>query len=100
MQNDQLKKLLPLFIAAGVALVVVIYYLSSGRSSLDQNIRQLEKSSPVQHIQTTDNTVLVNCKNGESYEIVYQPGQTNFQNLVYDKCGAEGALTGTEQEVQ
>lgn len=94
MEKD-LKKYLPLMIAGGVALLVVIYYLSSGRSSLDNNMLQLEKASTVQHVEAKeDNTVVVNCKNGESYEIVYQPGQTNYQDLVYDKCGEAGEAGG------
>ncbi len=98
MNKKVLQKYLPLFIAGGIALAAAIYYLASGHSSLDNNIRELEKSSTVEKVQTAgDNTILVNCKNGESYEIVYQPGQNDYQNLVYDKCGQEGEITASQQ---
>ena len=67
------------------------YYLISGRGNLDNNLRQLEQSKPVEKVETTsNNSVVVRCKNGESYEIVYEPGQTNYQDLVYNKCGDAG----------
>lgn len=80
-----------LIIAAAIALLLVIYYFSTGTGSLNSNVRELEKSAPVQNVQpSTNNTVVVKCKNGDSYEIVYQPGQTNYQDLVYNKCGEGG----------
>ncbi len=98
MHKDELKKYLPLFIALGIALIAAIYYFGSGHSSLDNNIRDLEKSSTVENVQTKDdNTIIVNCKNGESYEIYYPPGQTSYDNLVYDKCGSEGAVSVSQQ---
>jgi hypothetical protein len=101
MPKDELKKYLHLFIAVGIALAVAIYYFASGNSSLNNNIRELEKSSTIEKVQTTDsNTVVVKCKNGESYEIVYQPGQTNYQDLVYNKCGEAGELNVTTQQAQ
>ena len=89
------QKWAPFLIAIAIALMVVIYYVVSGRSSMDLNLRQLEKSTQIERtVATGDNTVVIKCKNGESYQIVYKAGQTNFQDLVYNKCGAEG---GTEQ---
>lgn len=103
MINDRLKKYLPIFVAGGMAIIVAGYYLISGRGSLDNNLRQLEKSAPVEKVETTDNnSVVVRCKNGESYEIVYEQGQTNYQDLVYDKCGEAGQAgeTGATEQVQ
>ena len=96
--KPELKKHSPLFIALAAALVIAIFYLLSGQGSLDQNTRSLQKTAEIKQIQTKDNTLVINCKNGESYEIVYQPGQTNYEGLVYDKCGADGAITGTQQK--
>lgn len=98
MQPDELKKYIPLFVAAGAALIGAIWYIGTGRGSLDNNLRDLEKTSTVQKVETkADNTVVITCKNGESYEIVYKPGQTDYQNLVYDKCGEAGELLSTQQ---
>jgi|GEM_PF-3362576 len=97
MEKNALQKYLPLFIAGGLALIVVIYYVSSGQSSRDTNISNLEKSSSVQKVETKENnTVLVNCKNGESYQVVFQAGQTNYDNMLYDRCGASGAISINE----
>ncbi len=90
MQKDELKKYLP-FIAGGIALVGAVYYFGSGQSSLNNNVRALEKSSGVHYVESgVSNNVVIKCKNGESYEIVYQDGQTNYQDLVYNKCGEAG----------
>lgn len=98
MKKDELQKYLPLFIAAGVALAAAVYYLGSGRSSMNNNIRELEKSSTVERVETTDNnSVVVKCRNGQSYEIVYEPGQTDYEGLVYDKCGETGTMETTQQ---
>lgn len=88
MENPEPKKHFPFIIAVAVALVVAMYYFASGQGSLSTNVRELEKSSTIQKVESTgSNTVTVKCKNGDSYEIVYQAGQTNYQDLVYNKCG-------------
>jgi len=85
-------------VAGGAAFIGAIIYLASGHGSLNNNVRDLEKNSTVQKVESKqNNTVVVNCKNGESYEIVYKPGQTDYQNLVYDKCGEAGELSSTQQ---
>ncbi|MFO0780489.1 MAG: hypothetical protein U0519_01150 [Candidatus Gracilibacteria bacterium] len=92
--NEKFRKILPIFLAIDVAIIAVVFYMLSGRSSLDNNVRLLEKNSTVERVETSgENTILVKCKNGESYEIIYQPGQNNFDNLVYDKCGHDGAIS-------
>lgn len=98
MEKETFKKYLPLFIAGGVALLAAIIYLTSGRGSLDNNMRELEKNSTVEHVETKENTVVVKCKNGESYEIVYKNGQTDYSGLVYDKCGADGGIAAPNPE--
>jgi len=86
-------KHLPVILAVIVALIALAYYVFSGRSSLDLNTRNLQKSAQIEKTQTSsDNSMLIKCKNGESYEIVFKPGQTNFDDLVYNKCGPQGRL--------
>lgn len=97
MNKNLLKKYLPLIIALVVALIVAGYYLTSGRNSLDQNVSQLEKTTTVEQVQTVNNGVIVKCKNGETYEVTYQPGQTNFQDLVFNKCGQLGVQSTQQQ---
>ena len=86
-------------IAAGCALIIAIWYLASGRSSLDENVRKLEQSSTVETVtsSTEENTLLVKCKNGESYKIKYKAGQTEFNNLVYNNCGDLGVASTSKQ---
>ena len=83
----------PFLIAVGIALIVVVYYVISGQNSMNLNLRQLESNTQIEKAQPTNkNSVVIKCKNGESYEIVYKSGQTNFQDLVYNKCGQEGEI--------
>lgn len=99
MQNSELKKYLPLFIAGGIALVVAVYYLASGKNSLSENIRELEKTSTIEKVETTpNNTVVVHCKNGESYAIVFTKDQTDYQDSIYNKCSEAGGVESTQQQ--
>ena len=101
MDQQNFQKRLPLFIGIGLALIIVGFYIASGRSSMDQNMRELEKASTVEKvIPAENNTLLVQCKNGETYEIIYQKDQTNFQDLVYDKCGEAGVESTSTMQVQ
>jgi len=99
MNKNNLKQWAPFIIAVAIGLVVAIYYVMSGRSNLELNVRELEKASTVENVSIPDDTkVVVKCKNGESYEIIFKKNQTDYQGLVYDKCGEEGALeTSTQQ---
>ncbi|MFA5829440.1 MAG: hypothetical protein WC843_03020 [Candidatus Gracilibacteria bacterium] len=92
LKNINLRHWLPMILALTIGLIAVVYYVISGRSSLDANMRQLEKSNQVEKTTSAgSNTILVKCKNGEQYKIMFEEGQTNFQDLVYNKCGAQGA---------
>jgi hypothetical protein len=91
MSDFSLKKFAPFLIAIVIALLGMTYYILSGRSNLDQNVRALKTSDQVKKTSTGENnSMVIDCANGESYEIVYPKGQTNFEDLVYNKCGAEG----------
>ncbi len=88
----KLKHWAPVVIAVIIAIIAVAYYVMSGKSSLDANMRQLEKSNQVEKTTSAgSNTILVKCKNGQQYKIMFEEGQTNFQDLVYNKCGTQGA---------
>lgn len=92
LKNINFKHWLPMILALTIGLIAVVYYVVSGRSSLDANMRQLEKSTQVEKTTSAgSNTILVKCKNGEQYKIMFEEGQTNFQDLVYNKCGPQGA---------
>lgn len=89
-----------MILALTIGLIAVVYYVISGRSSLDANMRQLEKSNQVEKTTSAgSNTILVKCKNGEQYKIMFEEGQTNFQDLVYNKCGAQGAESPAESSL-
>ncbi len=75
-------------IASIIALLAMLLYLYSGKADLDLNKQSLIKSANVDDVKDTGhNSILITCKNGQKYEIFYPAGQTDFKNLVYDKCG-------------
>ena len=81
----------PLLLTLAVALILAFLYLNSGTGSLNSNVHELEKASTIEQVQpSADNKVVVKCRNGDTYEIVYQDGQTNYQDLVYNRCGEGG----------
>jgi spore coat protein U-like protein len=81
----------PIIIAVAIALIAVIYYIASGRSSLDLNTRELGKTGNVAAVESAEpQKVQIKCKNGETYEIVFDKAQQNYDHLVFDACGAEG----------
>lgn len=89
------KKNAPIIIAVAVALIALIYYMASGISSKDTNVRELQKGGQVERVgeaiqEDGQQKMTITCKNGESYEILYQKDQANFQDLVYNKCGEQG----------
>ena len=81
----------PFFIAIGIAIIVVIYYVASGRGSYDLNVRQLSQSTQIESVNALNpKNVVIKCKNGESYTIVFRKDQPDYQNLIFNSCGAEG----------
>jgi len=88
---NKIKKYFPFIVAVAVGLIAVMYYVASGRSSQDQNIRALQNSPSVQNVEFTtesegQKTANIQCKNGQSYEIYYPPGSTNYDALANSKC--------------
>ncbi len=89
--NLKANNLLPFYIAAGIALVVTFMYIASGRGSLDVNTRELTQNKAVKAVETGDpQKIPITCKNGERYQIIFTEDQTNYNNLIFNACGAEG----------
>lgn len=85
------KEWTPFFIAIGVALIVVAYYVVSGRSSYDLNIRQLSQSTQIESVDAGNpKKIVIKCKNGESYSIVFKKDQPDYESLIFNSCGADG----------
>jgi hypothetical protein len=98
MDKNFWKKYFPVIIAATLALIVAIYYLSSGKNNLNNNIHGLESSPVVDKVETSgDDSIVIHCKNGDTYGIVYKQGQTDYQDLVFNKCGPSGEISATQQ---
>lgn len=82
----------PFFIAIAIAIIAVIYYIMSGRSSLDVNTRELSQNKEIKEVNAMDpQKIKIACKNGESYEIVFRQEQQNYDDLIFNACGPEGA---------
>ncbi len=79
-------------IAAILGLLALIFYLFSGRGSLDQNTRELRNSDPqVQDIISQDGPngekdFQVKCQDGSSYDVYYPPGENDYASLSASKC--------------
>lgn len=87
------KNLIPLFIAIGIGLAAMAYYIWSGRSSYDLNVRGLAQEENIQSVGSVDaKKIAIRCKNGENYEITFKKDQGDYADLVFNACGPEGAL--------
>lgn len=89
--DDQQKKWLPVVAAIVIAGIVLVWYVGSGRGSLDKNTRELATEEAVESIDTTNpERIAITCKNGEKYEIVFTEGESNYEDLIFNACGEEG----------
>lgn len=87
-----LPKHFPLIIAITAGVIAAFIYIISGRGSFDNNLQELSKNTAVEKIdRTQNNKILIHCKNGEKYEIVFQENQQNYDDLIFSACGANGA---------
>jgi len=85
------KNLIPVFIALGIALLAVIWYVWSGRGSYDLNVRGLGVEGNVKTVEASDpKKITIKCKNGENYEISFKEDQSDYSDLVFNACGPEG----------
>lgn len=87
------SKFLPLTIGITIAVIALTYYIISGSASFNTETRELEKSEEVLDINTTkSDKVEVTCKNGRKYEILFTEGQQNYEELIFNACGPDGAI--------
>jgi len=81
----------PFFIAIGVGLIAMAYYIVSGRGSYDLNVRDLAANDKIEKIESGDmNRIQVKCKNGENYEISFSDGLGSYDDMIFNACGTEG----------
>lgn len=89
--EDQQKKWIPVIAAVAIAMIVLVWYVGSGRGSLDKNTRELAVEEEISTIDTTNpERIAITCKNGEKYEIVFTEGESNYDDLIFNACGDEG----------
>jgi len=97
MKIDLRSKWAPFIIAVAVATGVLIYYVSSGRSSYDLQVRELGKTSGVQKIDSTNSKkITIKCKSGENYQIDFDGTVGNYDGLIFNACGEEGGTVADE----
>jgi len=85
------KEQSPFIIAVAVGLIALVIYVFSGRGSYDTGVRELTTTPAIANIDATDTkNIKITCKSGENYEISFKEGQSNYQDLIFNACGAEG----------
>ena len=96
---DQLfkNKWFPIIAAAIIGVIALTYYISSGKGSLDANIRGALTAPNIEKIDTTDDKkIVVKCKNGEMYQLLFNATQQNYDNLILNACGEEGTMEAVQ----
>lgn len=89
--DENHKKWFPVIAAFVIAGIVLVWYVGSGRGSLDKNTRDLAIEEEVSSIDTSNpERISVTCKNGDKYEIVFTEGESNYDDLIFNACGEEG----------
>jgi hypothetical protein len=89
--SERLKQNLPIIIAVLISTAALIYYLQSGGLSFDQKIQELKQSPTVENVSMESrNRITIKCKNGTSYELLFKKDNPNFEQLIFNACGAEG----------
>lgn len=92
MYHNKIIKHSTKILAILLGIVAVAVYIYTGRSSLDQNTRELQSSDKkVESVnesvsETGDKTLLVECRDGSSYEVYYPPGETDYEAVAAGKC--------------
>lgn len=90
--NTNLKHALPFIVATIMAVAAVAIYVRTGQGSRESGLDQLKNTENIDQItQTGSQSLTIKCKDGTSYKISFKPGQSNYEDLVYNKCGAVGA---------
>jgi len=87
--DEKFKKWMPVILAITIAAIALVWYMLSGRSSLDLNVREIvnKGNDEIEEINATDSEkVQITCKNGEKYEISFTKGQDNYDELIFNAC--------------
>jgi len=84
-------KWMPFILAAIIAASALIWYILSGRGSLDTNLRSLSEEKTIKKIEAADaKNIVITCKNGQIYKIAFTEDRQNYDDLVFNACGEEG----------
>lgn len=90
---NQINKWVPFVVALILGVFGLTWYLYTGQDSFDRETTTLNKDGEISEIDISDSKrVTVKCKNGESYEIVFTENQQNYDDLIFNACGIEGAV--------
>ncbi|MCA9373833.1 hypothetical protein KC725_01595 [Candidatus Peregrinibacteria bacterium] len=91
--NESIKKNIPIIVAVTIAVIVLIWYVASGRSSFDTSTRELATQEDVQEVDISDpQLITITCKDGQQYKILFTEGQDNYDDLIFNNCGEAGAI--------
>ncbi len=92
MKRFDFRKWSPLIIASAAALAILGYYVMSGQGSLDKNARDLVVTPNLENIDYSEaKRIEIKCKNGQSYQIVFKQQHQNYDDLIFNTCGPDGA---------
>jgi hypothetical protein len=81
------KKIIPLLLAVIIGLIATGYYVLSGRSSLDISTRALIGENNVKDVSVKNGReILVECENGDKFEITFQENQGSYEDLIFNAC--------------
>ena len=87
------NKWFPLFIAIIIGAGVLVYYVVSGRAGTDANVRSVIGDPKIKTVDSTEpGKIIVKCKNGETYQLLFDPAQQSYDNLIIDTCGEAGTM--------
>jgi hypothetical protein len=97
------EKVIPIIIALGAAILATGYYILSGRSSFDSSIRDVSNESRVASVEAKNQKLVeITCKDGRSYQITFDDGETSYDDLIFSNCGDEDeeAEVATQEETR
>ena len=87
-----LKQHWQIALALGLALIILLIYLNSGRANFDQNLKQLQSDPQVSEVQVNQTSqgqtlATIECEDGSKYEVYLPAGESNFDAIKAGKCG-------------
>lgn len=90
---NQINKWGPFAAALILGVFGLAWYLYSGQDSFERETSTINKDGEISEIDISDSKrITIKCKNGESYQIVFSENQQNYDELIFNACGAEGAV--------